>query len=133
MYSISLLQVSLGAALGLVTVNASPNNIYSRNDVLSCLDKCHVPYVTSSSANWTDFQTPFNLRLEYEPAVITIPENEEQVGQSVTCAAAAGLKVQPKSGGHSYASYSSGGQNGSLIVDLEKFGEITVDQSTWRL
>jgi FAD/FMN-containing dehydrogenase len=65
--------------------------------------------------------------------VITIPENEEQVGQSVTCAAAAGLKVQPKSGGHSYASYSSGGQNGSLIVDLEKFGEITVDQSTWRL
>jgi FAD/FMN-containing dehydrogenase len=51
----------------------------------------------------------------------------------VTCAAAAGLKVQPKSGGHSYASYSSGGQNGSLIVDLEKFGEITVDQSTWRL
>lgn len=48
----------------------------------------------------------------------------------MTCAAASGLKVQAKSGGHSYASFSSGGKNGSLIVDLRAFNTIEVDDET---
>jgi FAD/FMN-containing dehydrogenase len=97
-------------------------------DVLKCLQHNKVPFIISNSPNWTDYTTPHNLRLQYEPAVITIPETSQQVSASVKCAVAARLKVQPKGGGHSYASYSSGGQDGSLIVDMEKFDMVDVDQ-----
>ncbi len=100
-----------------------------RSDVIDCLTSNNVPYVVKSSSNWTSYAAPFNLRLVYEPAVITIPETPEQVSFSVTCAAAASLKVQAKGGGHSYASYSSGGQDGSLIIEMEKFASVDVDKS----
>ncbi|PVH79980.1 Glucooligosaccharide oxidase [Cadophora sp. DSE1049] len=96
----------------------------SRSDVIDCLTSHNFPFVGKNSPNWTSYATPYNLRLVYEPAVITIPETPEHVSSSVTCAAAAGLKVQAKGGGHSYASYSSGGQDGSLIIDMEKFASV---------
>jgi len=37
------------------------------------------------------------------------------------------MKVNPKSGGHSYASHSLGGEDGHLVVDLKFFAETTVD------
>lgn len=129
MTHLQLFRLFLCTVLALATVKASDLTLNPRSDVINCLESCNVPYVTDSSSNWTAFATPFNLRLAYQPAVITIPEIEEQVSKSVTCAAAAKLRVQAKGGGHSYASYSSGGQNGSLIIDMENFSEITVDQS----
>lgn len=42
------------------------------------------------------------------------------------CASNNGVKVQAKSGGHSYASYGFGGQSGSMTIDLESFQEITL-------
>jgi hypothetical protein len=101
----------------------------ANNTIIDCLTLNNVPYAVKGSANWTALVTPYNLRLKYIPAVITIPETPGQVSKSVTCAAAYNLKVQPKGGGHSYASYSSGGQDGSLIVNMEKFSGIIVNQS----
>src|SRR5271155_2891642 len=126
----TLLQLIAGLALFTTTPYAIPtaNDTESRSqDVLSCLTTNHVPFAVSTSTNWASLVTPYNLRLFYEPAVITLPTTPQQVSHSVTCAAAAGLKVQAKSGGHSYASYSSGGQNGSLIVSLQAFHSISVD------
>jgi hypothetical protein len=109
--------------------SAIPAKEKARITIVDCLDQYNVPYADKSSPNWTALITPYNLRLPYVPAVVTIPTTPDQVSSSITCAAAYGLKVQPKGGGHSYASYSSGGQNGSLIVDMEKFSSITVNQS----
>jgi hypothetical protein len=95
--------------------------------ITACLDSHHVIYVTQSSVDWTQYTTPFNLRLEFTPAVITLPETSQEVSDSVICAAQAGLKVQSKSGGHSYASFSSGGRDGSVIIDLENFNTVEVD------
>jgi hypothetical protein len=97
--------------------------------VTDCLTAHGVPYAVKGSADWTSLTTPFNLRLQYQPAVVTIPNTADQVSSSVICAAAAGLKAQAKGGGHSYASFSSGGRDGSMVVDMQKFSEITVDQS----
>ncbi|CAG8973010.1 hypothetical protein HYALB_00007858 [Hymenoscyphus albidus] len=118
----------------LASVEAGPyfsNGLYQPSAVTNCLDAKKVPYAIDGSANWTALTTPYNLRLAYKPAVVTIPETAEQVGFSITCAAMSNLKVQPKGGGHSYASFSSGGQDGSVIVDMEKFSSITVDQTTF--
>ncbi|KAE8440923.1 hypothetical protein EG329_006320 [Mollisiaceae sp. DMI_Dod_QoI] len=125
-------QLGLSVLLASASVHAA--SLRTRNQsssVFDCLTAHGVTYLTSSSPNWTAYEAPYNLRLPYTPAVITVPENDAEVAASVTCAAAASLKVQAKGGGHSYASYSSGGQNGSLIIELEKFDEITVDQSTF--
>jgi FAD/FMN-containing dehydrogenase len=121
--------MSLIIALLITPVLAAPSVGYDRCDVADCLKSKSVPYADPKSANWAAVSTPYNLRLVYEPAVIIIPETPAQVSDAVTCAAEAGLKVQAKGGGHSYASFSSGGQNGSAIIDMEKFSTIDVDQS----
>lgn len=126
MSSVSLFLCTL---LFSTVVRTFPVEYQMGSDVVDCLNSQQVPYALKDSPNWKALSTPYNLRLVFEPAVITVPETSDHVSSSVTCAAAAGLKVQAKGGGHSYASYSSGGQNGSLIVDMEKFSAIDVDQS----
>lgn len=48
---------------------------------------------------------PYNLDYPVTPAAVTFPETAEQVAAIVQCAANADVKVQAKSGGHSYANY----------------------------
>jgi FAD/FMN-containing dehydrogenase len=112
----------------ITSIVAAPSLWKVRSDVIDCLTTKNVTYADQNSANWTALSTPYNLRLIYEPAVIMIPETPDQVSAAVCCAAASGLKVQAKGGGHSYASFSSGGQNGSAIIEMEKFDSIDVDQ-----
>lgn len=45
----------------------------------------------------------YNLDIPVEPVAVTRPQTAEDVAGFVKCAATAGVKVQPKSGGHSYA------------------------------
>lgn len=125
MFSFSELLVVLFLFTSIV---AASSHWKVRSDVTDCLTAKNVTYADQNSANWTALSTPYNLRLVYEPAVIMIPETPDQVSEAVGCAVAAGLKVQAKGGGHSYASFSSGGQNGSAIIEMEKFDFIDVDQ-----
>jgi hypothetical protein len=73
-----------------------------------------VPYKVSSDAAYSQLAQPYNLRLPYKPAVIVLPTTNQHVQDAVVCGAKGGLKIQAKSGGHSYASYSSGGKDGSM-------------------
>lgn len=98
--------------------------------LLDCLTNKSVPLTVSTNANWPDYSTTYNIRLQYEPAVIIIPDTTQQISDSVVCASQNGIKVQAKSGGHSYASTSSGGRDGSMVVDLQRFQNVTVDEST---
>jgi hypothetical protein len=119
-------EVLISAFLFINSVHASP--LKSRqSDVTACLDSHNVTYSIEGSSDWTALTTPYNRRLVYVPAIVTIPTTPEDVSWSVQCAAASSLKVQAKGGGHSYASYSSGGQNGSLIIEMENFNSITVN------
>jgi hypothetical protein len=111
------------------TAQASPHFGDAYQLVTNCLTSNKVPFASNSSVNWDYFATDFNLRLVFEPTVITLPKTPEDVSNSVRCAAVARLQVQAKSGGHSYGSYSLGGKNGSLIIDLESFNSISVDNS----
>jgi FAD/FMN-containing dehydrogenase len=46
---------------------------------------------------------PFNTDVPVEPIAVIRPNNAQEVSGAVKCAAAQGVKVQAKSGGHSYA------------------------------
>lgn len=48
---------------------------------------------------------PYNLDIPVNPAAVTYPSTSEQVAAVVKCAVDNKLKVQPRSGGHSYANY----------------------------
>ena len=86
-----------------------------------------MPIRLISSPDFPALAKPYNLRLAYTPAVIVVPTTTKHVSDAVVCASQNGVKVQAKGGGHSYASYSSGGQNGSMVIDLENFHDISVD------
>jgi hypothetical protein len=125
----ALLTLCFSLAVG-IPFASSAIEIGSRQQTLvDCLSEHDVPTKLISSSDWESFMAPYNLALQYEAAAITLPETATHVSDSVTCAAEAGVKVQAKSGGHSYASFSSGGKNGSLIIDLENFNSISVDNS----
>lgn len=93
----------------------------------ACLTSKSVPTSLNSSSDWASLIDPYNLRLKYTPTAVTLPTTPQHVSDSVKCAAAAGVKVQARSGGHSYGSFSLGGRNGSLVVDLRNFNTITLD------
>lgn len=91
-----------------------------------CLASKNVPIVFASSSQFAQLAQPYNLRLPYTPAVIVVPTTTQHISDAVTCAAKSGVKVQARGGGHSYANYSSGGQNGSMVINLENFQNISV-------
>lgn len=92
-----------------------------------CLTVKNVPIRLISSPDFSALAEPYNLRLAYTPAVIVVPSTTKHISDAVVCASQNGVKVQAKSGGHSYASYSSGGKDGSMVIDLENFHNISVD------
>jgi FAD/FMN-containing dehydrogenase len=61
---------------------------------------------TSSTLGYQHFHVkPYNLDIPVNPTAVTYPETAEQVAAIVKCAVDNALKVQPRSGGHSYANY----------------------------
>lgn len=92
-----------------------------------CLKNASVPTSFATDNDWHTWSIPYNLRLPVTPAVVTLPTTPDQVASAIQCAAQNGLKVQAKSGGHSYASFSHGGVDGAVVVDLIRFQDVVVD------
>lgn len=92
-----------------------------------CLSDNTVPAKFHSDVGFSQLAATYNVRLQYIPAVIIVPTTVQHVTDAILCASKTGTKVQAKSGGHSYASFSSGGQDGSMVIDLREFQDITVD------
>jgi hypothetical protein len=99
----------------------------SNHSLQACLASKSVPLSLNSSSDWASLIDPYNLRLKYIPTAVTLPSTPQQVSDIVVCAAAVGVKVQARSGGHSYGSFSLGGKNDSLVVDLRNFNTISLD------
>ncbi|MGC4084837.1 MAG: FAD-binding oxidoreductase [Vicinamibacterales bacterium] len=62
------------------------------------------------------------------PALITFPKSEADVCAAVKFAARHGLKVAPRSGGHSWAATHL--QSGSLLLDLSSWNAVSVDAAS---
>ncbi|CAK5273813.1 unnamed protein product [Mycena citricolor] len=74
---------------------------------------------------------PYNTRIHVVPAAVTRPTTSAQVAQIVKCAVASSVKVQARSGGHSYGNYGIGGQDGAVVVDLVNFKQFAMNSTTW--
>ncbi|KAF8463457.1 hypothetical protein BDZ91DRAFT_306170 [Kalaharituber pfeilii] len=113
-------------AAALSVAHAAPSLVHRHTTLSGCLVESQVPYIGSSSTNWTEVIEPFNLRAKYTPVLLAIPETVDQVSKAVKCAAQYGVKVQARGGGHSYAAMGLGGTDGSFVVDMKKFKSITL-------
>ncbi|KAF9969937.1 hypothetical protein BGZ73_007498 [Actinomortierella ambigua] len=72
----------------------------------------------------------YNLQFDYKPTAIFHPGCEADAAAAVQCAAYWNVSVAPRSGGHSYESFSEGGQDGALVIDLNLFQNFILDPLT---
>ncbi|KAL1865858.1 hypothetical protein Daus18300_006970 [Diaporthe australafricana] len=94
------------------------------------LEQSSVPSVLPNMPKYKKLAQSYNRVFSYSPAVICLPERDDDVVNAIKYARANGLKVQAKGGGHSYAAYSSGGQDGSLILHMKSFSTVSLDTKT---
>ena len=96
----------------------------------SCLQAASVPVDVAKSNDWNVDIAPYNRRLAYTPAAVAVPTTLAHIQDAVRCASQNSVKVNAKSGGHSYASFGLGGENGHLMIELDRMYNVTVDNST---
>ncbi|KAK4200493.1 putative oxidase [Triangularia verruculosa] len=116
--------------VGLAVANPLSNPLAKRAAIDDCLRTANVPVDAPNSNDWRADSNPFNQRLKYTPVAIAVPTTVTQVQAAVSCAAKVGVKVNPKSGGHSYASFGLGGENGHFVVQLDRMNAVTYDSAT---
>lgn len=107
----------------------------SSSPVQKCLENA-IGKENVASKNTPFFQLshvkPYNLDIPLTPAAITYPKTTDEIAAVVKCAVHNSLKVQPRSGGHSYANYGIGGQDSTIVVDMKSFQQFSMDESTWQ-
>ncbi|KAI5465413.1 putative berberine bridge enzyme [Mariannaea sp. PMI_226] len=74
---------------------------------------------------------PYNLAHPVSPAAVLRPNDTQEVSQAVRCAKQHGLKVQAKSGGHSYG-YTLHHIDGALALDLTNLKSFNMNVSNWQ-
>ncbi|OAA65657.1 FAD-binding, type 2 [Niveomyces insectorum RCEF 264] len=122
--SLWLLQL-LGAA---ERAAASPLDISAA--VEDCLKTASVPLDVRGSDDWAQDVAPFNLRLNFTPVAIAVPTTIPQIQDAVRCGAKLGVKTNAKCGGHSYASFGLGGEDGHLTIELDRMDAVVLDNAT---
>ncbi|KAF9278469.1 hypothetical protein BGZ68_008561 [Mortierella alpina] len=83
--------------------------------------------ITPSSPDYNIQRFDYDRNFDYQPIAIYYPATNADVAAAVRCAAAYGISVAPRSGGHSYEGYSVGGRDGSLVIDLKHFQQFSMN------
>lgn len=92
----------------------------------ACLEAAGLIYLDDSADTWAGAIEPNNLRVPITPRAIVYPKTTEDIQAAVLCAVESDIKVAAKSGGHSYASMGLGGEDGSLVIQLDGIHEVTL-------
>jgi FAD/FMN-containing dehydrogenase len=101
--------------------------VITRAVIDKCLTDAGVPVDTKGTPDYDRDVAPFNIRLPYTPTAISVPKTIKHIQDSVKCGKKLNIKVSAKSGGHSYASFGFGGENGHLVVELDRMYDVTYD------
>ncbi|KAI1474410.1 putative glucooligosaccharide oxidase [Daldinia eschscholtzii] len=116
--------------LGLVASLAQGAAITKHAALEDCLSSSKTVVDAIGSDDYNRDITPFNKRLEFTPAAIAVPSTVEQIQSAIACGSKLGYKVTAKCGGHSYASLGLGGEDGHLIIELDRMNSVKLDKET---
>ncbi|EUC47136.1 Glucooligosaccharide oxidase [Bipolaris oryzae ATCC 44560] len=114
----------------LLSTTTLANPLDKRATLDECLASNGVPTYAKNTGNYTQAIKPFNLRVPITPASYAVPSTIKHIQDAVACGVAAGIRVSAKCGGHSYASFGLGGEDGHLVVDMRRFNNVTADPVT---
>ncbi|GAA6048514.1 hypothetical protein JCM3770_006531 [Rhodotorula araucariae] len=98
-------------------------------DLASCLTDAQLSPVTDALPVYEQDVRAYNQRIQPYPSVILYPSYPSDITKALACAASADVKVAARGGGHSYASYGLGKDNGGLTIDMSNFRDISVDDN----
>ncbi|KAI1260444.1 Glucooligosaccharide oxidase [Xylariaceae sp. FL1019] len=118
--------IGLGFIVGLSRAAA----LDRRAVVIDCLSQTDTAVDQFNSTDWETDTRPFNSLLAFKPDIIAVPTTTEQIQSAIVCGAKMGYKVTAKCGGHSYGSYGLGGEDGHLIVQLDRMYAVKLDTET---
>jgi hypothetical protein len=99
----------------------------------SCLYEAEIEFIDSAqndTATYYEASQSDNLRFHFHPVAVAYPKGVKQVAKAVKCAAISGnVQVAARSGGHSFAGFGSGGQDGALVLDLKYLNQTRTDSA----
>ncbi|CAH1760757.1 16136_t:CDS:2 [Entrophospora sp. SA101] len=101
----------------------------NQNAFEDCLKPITGEKVFKSSPNYNSTIIDENSAIEFLPNAIVFPNSVKDIQLAIECAKSFNLNITPRSGGHSYESYSLGGKDGALVVDLKNFNQIQIDKT----
>ncbi|KAI0706913.1 FAD-binding domain-containing protein [Cerioporus squamosus] len=122
---LSAVSSSLAAWVPLSSLQNRANSSF-----LDCLEGAGLDPVVQGESDYATDAAPFNLRFDWKPAALVYPNDSAGVAAAVKCGAANGIKVNARSGGHSYAAFALGGEDGHLTVDLNNLRHLSVSGDT---
>ena len=114
---------TLAIALGLVAAGADA--LVTRGAIEACLTASGVPIDIPGTPDYTRDVEAFNVRLPYTPTAIARVGSTAHIQKAVQCAKKLNIKASAKSGGHSYASFGFGGEDGHLVIQLDRMIDVT--------
>ncbi|KZW01095.1 FAD-binding domain-containing protein [Exidia glandulosa HHB12029] len=109
------------------------NTVVAAGGLQSCLHTRLSPastLVSPSSAEYPNATVSNNLSWQYFASAVVFVGSAEDAAIAVKCAAASKIPVTPRGGRHSYASFGSGGRNGSFVVDVTRLQSFSYDPKT---
>ncbi|KAF5354867.1 hypothetical protein D9756_005789 [Leucocoprinus leucothites] len=106
---------------------ASSLFVHASDELSDLLLQKGISFATASNDEYPNITSPYNLRFDIQPAVVTVPRNSLQVSEVVKIGAQLNYNIVARSGGHSYIANGLGGKNGSIVVDLREFKEVQVN------
>ncbi|AEO63154.1 a2da38d3-a863-4ab5-9c5d-49416d8232d7 [Thermothielavioides terrestris] len=121
--------ISLSALLGLAG-SSHALALDKAAALADCLSKASVPVDAPGSADYKLDVSSFNLRLNYTPVAVVGVNTTKQIQDAVSCARQLGLKANAKCGGHSYASFGLGGEDGHLVIEMSRMNKVVLDNDT---
>jgi FAD/FMN-containing dehydrogenase len=81
--------------------------------------------VLPSDSSYTEARVLFNTRFDaVHPRAIVLCETLEDVGRTMLWARKHGIRIVPRSGGHSYGGYST---SSGVVVDVSRLNKVTLD------
>ncbi|KAH9901752.1 putative glucooligosaccharide oxidase [Xylariomycetidae sp. FL2044] len=124
------MHLTSSVCLGLLATLVQGAVLDKRAALADCLATSSTALDVEGSDDWNRDVAPYNERMKFTPAAIAVPMSVEQIQATVTCGRELGYKVTPKGGGHSYASLGLGGEDGHLVIELDRLHTIKLNNET---
>ncbi|KAB5576093.1 hypothetical protein GE09DRAFT_615021 [Coniochaeta sp. 2T2.1] len=119
------------AAVAVICIGLSEASPFDKRAALvDWLESAGVPVDGVGTEEWKLDAAPFNLQLNFTPVAIAVPANTKHIQDAVACAAKLGVKANAKCGGHSYASFGLGGEDGHLTIEMDRMNAVKLDNTT---